>query len=72
MVNIVSMNITEKNIQLILKQRFEAIKYGCQEASAEGKKDIEFLYQYFVIEKKLLTKQDFSYSLACAEVASRR
>lgn len=65
-------SIAVRDVQIILRQRFEAIKYGDKSIADWANQDIQNMYEYFVYESSRMSHNDFEYSLACAEIAARR
>jgi hypothetical protein len=65
-------NVTSNNLQMILRQRFETIKYGNKNDVLPAQQDIDELYEYFVVINNIMSPREFRYNLVCAEVAAKR
>jgi hypothetical protein len=64
-------NVNSNNLQMILRQQFEKIKYGNTDEVLPAQQNIDELYNYFVINGTM-SQKEFHNHLLCAQVAARR
>jgi hypothetical protein len=64
-------NVNSNNLQMILRQQFEQIKYGNSNEVLPAQQNIDILYDHFVIKNNMSPKE-FRSHLLCAQVAANR
>jgi hypothetical protein len=72
MIKIDDIEVTLSNLQLVIKQRFEAIQYGSNETSQIAQQQLDKLYQYFVIDTLQLQENEFENCLIMGKITARR
>ena len=72
MIKIDDIEVTLSNLQLVIRQRFEAIQYGTIEIQQKAQIQLDQLYQYFVIETLQLNEIEFENCLKIGKISARR
>lgn len=72
MIKIDDIEVTLSNLQLVIRQRFEAIQYGSNETSQIAQQQLDKLYQYFVIDTSQLQEKEFENCLTMGKITAKR